>query len=147
LTSLISASICEINNLFLFSSEREWEASIDRLDAAGLRCVARSLRRSCRELGMQVRWMEARLTVSERDVERLQRATGRPLGRADPVPPACDAACISRSIAAEARAEVAEEMLADMIVRHQALLATVRDGVSDRERRYLRRSGEAVYHV
>ena len=94
---------------------------------------------------MQVRWMEARLTVSERDVERLRRATA--FGRADPVPPACDAACISRSIAAEARAEVAEEMLADMIIRHQALLATVRDGVSDRERRYLRRSGAAVYHV
>ena len=123
-----------------FSSEREWEASIHSLDAAGLRSVARGLRRSCRELGMQVRWMEARLTVSERDVERLRR-------RAGPAPPACDSACISRSIAAEARAEVAEEMLADMIVRHQALLATVRDGVSDRERRYLRRSGEAVYHV
>ena len=96
---------------------------------------------------MQVRWMEARLTVSERDVERLRRAADRPLGRVGPVPPACDAACISRSIAAEARAEVAEEMLAEMIVRHQALLATVRDGVSDRERRYLRRSGVAVYHV
>jgi len=110
------------------------------MDPADLRSVARSLRRYCRETGMQVRWMEARLTVSERDVERLRR-------RAGPEPPACGSACISRSLAAEARAEVAEEMLADMIVRHQALLATVRDGVSDRERRYLRRSGEAVYHV
>jgi len=84
--------------------------------------------------------MEARLTVSERDVERLRRRVG-------PESPVCGPACISRSLAAEARAEVAEEMLADMIVRHQALLATVRDGVSDRERRYLRRRGEAVYHV
>ena len=110
------------------------------MDPADLRSVARSLRRYCRETGMQVRWMEARLTVSERDVERLRR-------RAGSESPVCGSACISRSLAAEARAEVAEEMLADMIVRHQALLATVRDGVSDRERRYLRRSGEAVYHV
>ena len=96
---------------------------------------------------MQVRWLEARLTASEREVERLRQATDQPLGRTDPVPLACDAGCSCRTCAAEARAQAAEEMLAEMITRHQALLVTVRGQASDRERRYLRRSGVAVYHI
>ena len=132
---------------FYFSHDREWEANIDKLDAVGLRIVARSHRYSSCKLALQVRWLEAQLTASEREIERLRLATDRPLRHADPVPPVCDAGCSCRVCAAEARAQAAEALLAEMVARHHALLVTVRGQCSDRERRYMRRSGVAVYHI
>ena len=129
----------------LFSHDREWEANIDKLDAVGLRIVARSHRYYSRKLALKVRWLEAQLTASEREIERLRLE--RPFGDVGSVPPVCVAGCSCRVCAAEARAQAAEALLAEMVARHHALLVTVRGQASDRERRYMRRSGVAVYHI
>jgi hypothetical protein len=118
-----------------FSYLHEWEANIDKLGAGGMRAMARSYRTELRQMSYHVRRLEAQLAALGKENDQLRQLA------------ACDAGCCCSGCAAEARAQSAEVMLAEMVARHHALLETVRGQASDRERRYLRRSGVAVYHI
>ena len=118
----------------LFSYLHDWVARMDKLDAGGIRAVVKSYRTELHMMSHHVRRLEAELAVLGKENDQLRLVN-------------CGAGCSCRGCAAESRARSAEAMLAEMVAMHQALLETVRGQASDRARRYLRRSGEAVYHV
>jgi len=107
---------------------------MDKLDAGGMRAMARSYRTELHMMSHHVRRLEAELAVLGKENDQLRLVN-------------CGAGCSCRGCAAESRARTAEAMLAEMVAMHDALLETVRGQASDRARRYLRRSGLAVYHI
>ena len=107
---------------------------MDKLDAGGMRAMARSYRTELRMMSYHVRRLEAQLAALGKENDQLRLVN-------------CGAGCSCRGCAAESRAQTAEAMLAEMVALHQALLETVRGQASDRARRYLRRSGLDAYHI